>query len=454
MKKILSYILIGCIVIGIYCGGTKVNANEKSSIEKVDIILSEEEKLIDVEMAIHEMDEDIQVTSCPEIGMLNLTIPDDVNTYDVLKRIESFDQIKACGVLGEIVQERLDLGATSYMEDVEQNCLSSLFMNRNSNESIYEQLAWHVDAVTNNKESLEVSKGSGCKIALVDSGIDINHPFLNNCIDYENSKSFVSGESNINDTNGHGTMVAGILHQVAPEALIVPYKVIGDSSGESQWTIEAIVEAVNDEVDVINLSLGTYKCINEQSEKLTIEAFEEAIDYALENDVMVVASVGNNGDNLDELFANEGILHLPSEIEGVNAVSSSHGTSLASYSNYGLNTQFCAPGGELVYVDGYVDIGQWIYCIFPTSMDNGLASIGVPQGYTFSYGTSLATPSVSAGAADLKSYYLSKHPDEIFTIEEVYTNLKNGSVDLGTPGHDIYFGHGRINIGNSLEEIY
>ena len=55
---------------------------------------------------------------------------------------------------------------------------------------------------------------------------------------------------------------------------MIVYKVIGANTGDSAWTIEAIIQAAKDQCNVVNMSLGTYKCEDVESELLTIEAFE------------------------------------------------------------------------------------------------------------------------------------------------------------------------------------
>lgn len=228
---------------------------------------------------------------------------------------------------------------------------------------------------------------------------------------------------------------------------------MGDSTGESLWTIDAIIQAVKDGNDIINASLGTYKDEDIENDKLIIEAFNRAINYARKNNVIVIASAGNNGLDLSKYYNNEHIKHLPGNIDGVNAVSAVRNKQLTSYSNYGVNIQYCAPGGDLVYLDGKVDLRNWIYCIYPTNLDNGLSHLGVPQGYSFSFGTSFSAPLVSAGAADILSYYRSVRNDKDIKSYEIEDALAKGAEDLGEKGQDSLYGKGKINIYNSLINI-
>ena len=222
------------------------------------------------------------------------------------------------------------------------------------------------------------------------------------------------------------------------------------TDGESRWTLAAIVDAVNDGNDVINLSLGTYKCVDDCDERILIAAYKRAIRYAQNNDVAVFASSGNKGIDLDENYESNRVLHLPGEIKGVNTIASVWNGSEASYSNYGSCVEFCAPGGDLVYTDGLIDLTAFIYVTYPTYLDNGLTAIGIPQGYNISYGTSLSSAVAAACFADIYSYGKEKHP--YFHIEDALDLMTAGSKDLGDEGKDVHYGNGEINILKAIGE--
>jgi len=426
--------------------GVEASEDEK----EIDLLLDENANIQEVSDSIKEIDSDIQITEYAEVSLLHLELPEAVSIDDIVADKVVKNEVELSGNVLDIELGRIDLGST-YSEEVVLDEYQAHRRQRMSNEMLFDLMGWHVDEVTEERRSLEISAGEGVKIALIDSGVDYNHPVLAGSIDLTNAQSFITDDSNVADTNGHGTMVAGIIKQVAPNAIITPYRVIGDSSGDSLWTISAFIEAVNDGNDIINASLGTYKCKDIKSEKLTIKTFERAIKYAERNDVIVVASAGNLGLNLDQYYNKEHIQHLPGSIKGVNAVSSVVEKQLTSYSNYGSNIQYCAPGGDLIYVDGYIDLSYWIYCLYPTNMDNELSALGIPQGYTFSYGTSLSTPIVSAGSADVLSYYKSNYKK--VTSKDVKKTLAKGAIDLGSKGKDLYYGEGQINLYNSLMSI-
>jgi len=110
--------------------------------------------------------------------------------------------------------------------------------------------------------------GKGIRVAVVDSGIDATHPDLEGCVDAEGSARVElneTGQPSIvvgahDDSFGHGTACAGIIHHFAPEARITSVKVLGASlSGTSEVFAAGLQWAVEQGFDVINLSLGSRK---------------------------------------------------------------------------------------------------------------------------------------------------------------------------------------------------
>lgn len=141
--------------------------------------------------------------------------------------------------------------------------------------------------------------GKGIKIAVIDTGVDYNHPDLLGL--GPNGKviggfDFIENDDTPQDTNGHGTEVAGIISAngkikgIAPEAKILAYRVsdTGDAVS-SDLIVKAIQKAIEDDADIINLSLG----VNRTNDKI-----EDAINYAVERGVVVVAAAGNSGPDL------------------------------------------------------------------------------------------------------------------------------------------------------------
>ena len=138
--------------------------------------------------------------------------------------------------------------------------------------------------------------GNGIKIGIIDTGINLEHPDFFN--PDETSKflkgyDFVDNDTIPRDTNGHGTQVAGIigangqLNGIAPGAEIFSYRVSSDGeSVPSDLIIKAINQAVEDKVDIINISLGV---------NMTHNKIDMAVNNAINQGIVVVAAAGNSG---------------------------------------------------------------------------------------------------------------------------------------------------------------
>lgn len=138
--------------------------------------------------------------------------------------------------------------------------------------------------------------GGGMIVAVIDTGIDLAHPaFAGRLVARDQTWDFVDNDAipqeiyvdGSSKGYGHGTSVAGIVAQVAPNVKIMPLRALGPSgAGDTDAVINAIGWAVNHGADVINLSLGTKYLASLDSE----------INWATWKGVMVVASAGNSGD--------------------------------------------------------------------------------------------------------------------------------------------------------------
>ena len=140
------------------------------------------------------------------------------------------------------------------------------------------------------------SDGSGIKIAVIDTGVNFAHPDfvkLGKNPDLMKGYDFVDLDNFPQDVNGHGTQVAGIisangqLQGIAPEAEIFAYRVSEDGeSVPSRLIVKAIEQAMLDDVDIINISLGVNMTQNE---------IEKIVNKAINSGIIVVAAAGNNG---------------------------------------------------------------------------------------------------------------------------------------------------------------
>jgi subtilisin family serine protease len=107
--------------------------------------------------------------------------------------------------------------------------------------------------------------GAGVRVAVVDSGIDAGHPELDGCVEVDQGiaiRATADGTEEVagphDDSFGHGTACAGIVHMLAPEARITSVKVLGAGlSGKAAVFLRGLAWAIEQRFDVVSLSLGT-----------------------------------------------------------------------------------------------------------------------------------------------------------------------------------------------------
>jgi subtilisin family serine protease len=272
-------------------------------------------------------------------------------------------------------------------------------------------------------------------IAILDTGVDLQHPDIDDKI-VSSGKDYVNGDDDADDDFGHGTFVAGIaaaetnngigVAGVAWNCKILPLKVF-DEFGEtdSAYITEAIIWAVDQGADVINMSFGG-KIGFGQNISQTIE---DSLEYAYNFDngegmgkgVVLVASSGNDGV--------EGVLY-PASSELVLAVGATDSQDQwTDFSTFGEEVDVAAPG-------------EWIWSIFPVDL--------TPPGYDYygwGDGTSFSTPFVSGLAALIKSI------KPWLTVEEIMNVIRYTADDVNSdehPGKDNYLGYGRVNMQKAL----
>ncbi len=189
--------------------------------------------------------------------------------------------------------------------------------------------------------------GAGIKIAVIDTGIDLEHPiFAGHLAPPEEWKDFVDGDAIPQEVGttadrgyGHGTGVAGIILQVAPKATILPLRVLEQNgAGDLDNVVAAIDWAIEKGAQVINLSLGSA----ENQESLMTE-----VQYAASKKIYIVASAGNDA-TLEGITFPAATTYwdgLKGFVFGIGSVNS--GDILSSFSNYGWDLFGLAPGESI-----------------------------------------------------------------------------------------------------------
>jgi subtilisin family serine protease len=267
-------------------------------------------------------------------------------------------------------------------------------------------------------------------VGVIDSGvrldhIDFNskhilslpeHNYIKEHEDVDEGDPDYGDESNWTpDNDSHGTFVAGIIAAglnnglciagAQPDVTIVPYKVFDkDAGGSLSDLLAALGDAIDEGMDVVNMSLGLEEGDISSS---TSTILKTLCQEAAKSGVLVIAAAGNGGDDT---------LHYPAsypEVVGVGSVNKDgiHST----WSQTGENVYVCAPGEQVASLRA-------------TSNDDTYISSG----------TSFASPYVAAAAALAKSLRPELTQDEFMRV------LRESSEDRGLPGKDRLYGYGVV----------
>lgn len=263
------------------------------------------------------------------------------------------------------------------------------------------------------------------KIAVIDSGLygsGGNQP-QHEDIDYSHvleGQNFVDGQEGTPDNKGHGTFVAGLIFAesnngtgiagIMPEVDILPLKVFGTSNyTENSMVEKGIYEAIDADVDVINMSLG-----GEDNS----ESMKTACDTAAADNILVVAAAGNDGVEIN---------NYPAAYDSVIGVASTDKDEETSYfSQYGESVFCAAPGGDV------------------HSLGNSNTE---GQKYSTASGTSFSSPEVAAMAGMVKSIMPQADLDDFKDI------IQKTSRDKGDPGFDSHYGWGIVDFGSAVAKV-
>ncbi|TMW73521.1 S8 family peptidase [Alteribacter natronophilus] len=279
------------------------------------------------------------------------------------------------------------------------------------NDELYDPYQWNLEQITAS-EGWDISSGSEeITIAIIDSGVDPEHPDLEARI--ADGYNAFEDNGHFYDENGHGTHVAGVAAAVTNNVegiagvswnnpILAVKALDANAEGNAFSIAEAIRWSVDNGARVINLSLGD---TNDS------QVMRDAVRYAYEQDVVMIAASGNE---------NVATPMYPAAYPEVLTVAAlDHEGNRAVFSNFGEHVDVSAPGEHI-------------------------PSTYVNNEYVAMSGTSMASPHV-AGLAGL---ILSINPD--LSNEEVYDIIRNSCDDIGQNGFDAYTGHGVINVANAL----
>ena len=274
---------------------------------------------------------------------------------------------------------------------------------------------WH--ALIKTDEAYKTTKGEGVVVFVLDTTFKTSHPDLTPNLLLQYAKSFTNDNTDL-DTNRHGIHCMGIIgaadngigvRGVAPNVKMIPVRVLNNGgSGSWDWVSNGVRYAADVDLGEFN----SYKRIISMSlgGGMGTTGLRNAIQYAVDKGVMVLAAAGNSGYD-----GNRDTVNFPGGYEDLVITVASVGANdkPSSFSS----------GGAAVDVAAY---GEMIYSTFGET------------GYARLSGTSMATPMVAGVAALI----MSKHKDVKFTKPMLESFIEKFAKDVHTPGEDNYTGAG------------
>ncbi len=228
------------------------------------------------------------------------------------------------------------------------------------------------------------------KVAVLDTGIDLNHPSFQGKLDTSNAKDFIDGDnvpqegSALLSGYGHGTAVASVVLQIAPKVTILPIRVLdADGNGDTSTIASAIDYAVSAGARVINISLGS---------DVDTSVLNTAIKNAVNKGIAVICAAGNTG-NTAVLYP--AVKADTTSTQGTGSVGvGSVDTSFlkSSFSTYGQNLEITAPGENIVAAFPGSQIASVSGTSFSTPVVSGIVALALSTG---------VTPNTSSGISSI-----------------------------------------------------
>ncbi|PWR74781.1 S8 family peptidase [Methanospirillum stamsii] len=250
---------------------------------------------------------------------------------------------------------------------------------------------------------------SPCNVAVIDTGVDGSHPDIGKIA---GGYDWIGQDSRTEDSDGHGTALCSIVSMIAgnnsdhknSSLTIIPERIgiNGDSIAASRSAL-AIGHAADNGAEIILMGYGG-------TEPSLAE--ERALSYAAEKGCLLIASAGNEDSNS---------VHYPSDnfnVISVGSIAPSDG--LSYFSNYGIYTEFVAPGEDII----------------SACPDNS---------YCKGRGTSFAAAEVTGIASLIHEAYPG------LSLPEIRQVMQTSATDLGRCGRDIYYGYGLVTLPKAMQ---
>lgn len=259
----------------------------------------------------------------------------------------------------------------------------------------------------------EKSRGDGVRVAVIDTGCDVNHPDIKSNIDSQ--FNFITDTESAMDDNGHGSHVSGTIAAcdnnkgmvgIAPKAKILALKALGkDGGGNLSNVARAIEYAADQNVDIITMSLGS------RGSSMRVK---KAVKKASDKGCIIFCAAGNSGPSVD-------ILYPAKYPETISIGAIDRNLDRTSFTCSGPSLDFLAPG-------------QDIMSIIPGNR------------YAMMSGTSMSNPFASGVAALYLSYYRQKYSKSL-KAQDIVDIFKKNAIKIKQENFQSkkYQGYGIIN---------
>ncbi len=381
---------------------------------------------------------------------------------------------------------------------------------------------WNMDLVNADTSTWSRATGSGVRVGVIDSGVDLTHPDIAPNLDLAASCSFIfdddplampqevangdcSNKAAVQDLFGHGTHVAGIIAApvngigvagVAPEATIVAIKACNWQTYCFARSVSAALRYAGDlRLDIVNLSLFAdpylFYCGNNREQRAMLRDLQSAARYAQQRGVLIVASAGNQAQDLQHpgidpispdwppdaaeiRDVGNNCRVVPAELPGVLTVSATgpigvegYTWHIASYSSVGGSTDVTAPGGDYFAATETVQdavlsamtstdaAGLWAQ--FSGLPFPGLTATDGGARYIYLNGTSMSSPHAAGVAALVAEIHPRWGPGALKAAVQASAQHLDCPVDwsplfegderlrcYGDGGRTSFFGHGMV----------
>ncbi|ELY56428.1 peptidase S8/S53 subtilisin kexin sedolisin [Natronococcus jeotgali DSM 18795] len=329
-------------------------------------------------------------------------------------------------------------------------------------DDVYDEVLWDKQ-LQQVREAHEYATGAGRTVAILDTGVDDDHPDLD--VDEDRSVVITDGQPvpEVGDSSFHGTHVAGTaagtgdvaMVGTAPDATVVSVRILGPETGAWGDILAGMEYAAEIGADAANMSIGTAPIPPQGHADGYNRLMQSVANTVTRDGTLLVGSAGNDDANLQQ----GGYFTLPNSLSGVLSIGATTPTDLKTlYSNYGTNEiGVGAPGGgyeneDKTYESDDVEYPWPLNAVFSTLPATGLlpdpyvdtAIDG--EAYGWAMGTSMAAPQVSGLAA------LVREADPSTNARQIESAIAHGAE--GSNGHgDPELSAGRVNALRTLESL-